>query len=37
VFKAGRSRAPAADLPVPIIPWDQVVLIRVLAEYTSSE
>src|ERR1700730_5716615 len=27
----------AADLPVLIIPWDQVGLIRVLAEYTSCE
>jgi hypothetical protein len=29
--------ATAADLPVLIIPWDQVNLIRVLAEYTSCE
>jgi hypothetical protein len=27
----------AAHLPVLIIPWDQVELIRVLAEYTSCE
>jgi len=27
----------AAELPVLIIPWDQVNLIRVLAEYTSCE
>jgi hypothetical protein len=27
----------AADLPVLIIPWDQVGLIRVLAEYTNCE
>jgi hypothetical protein len=27
----------AANLPVLIIPWDQVGLIRVLAEYTSCE
>jgi hypothetical protein len=29
--------ATAADLPVLTIPWDQVALIRVLAEYTSCE
>jgi hypothetical protein len=28
---------PAADLSVLIMPWDQVNLIRVLAEYTSCE
>jgi hypothetical protein len=29
--------ATAADLPVLIIPWDQVELIRVLPEYTNCE